>query len=63
MAGIDASFVQQVLDIPQRQRKADVQHRCQTDNLGAGFEISEGAALCHPKQLADGPGHLEAVLI
>ena len=63
MAGIDASFLQQVLDIPQRHRNTDVQHRCKADNPGAGFEISAGAALCYPKQLADGPAHLKAVLI
>jgi len=47
VADVDAAFVQQVLDIPKRERKPDVHHHGQADDLWAGFEIPEGAALAH----------------
>lgn len=34
VADIDAALVQQILDIAQRERKANVQHHRQSDDLG-----------------------------
>ena len=34
VADIDAVFVEKILDLPQRQREADIHHRRQPDDLG-----------------------------
>ena len=43
VADVDAALMQQVLDVPKRQRVTDVQHNRQADDLGARFEVQEGA--------------------
>jgi hypothetical protein len=47
MARLDAALLEQILDIAQRQRKADVKHYRQADNLRAGLEVAESGAFCH----------------
>ncbi len=48
MTDLDASLVaQQVLDVAERQRAADLQHHCQADDLWAGLEVAERGAPCH----------------
>ena len=47
VADLDAPFVQQILNIPQRQREANVEHHRQADNLGTGFEVPERGGLDH----------------
>ncbi|MEM6637725.1 MAG: hypothetical protein AAF667_17745 [Pseudomonadota bacterium] len=42
---VDTAFVQQVLDIPQRERKPNVQHHRQSDDLGQRLEVPEKGAL------------------
>ena len=61
VADIDAALVQQVLDIPQRQRKSDIQHHRQADDLWAGFKIAEWAAICHPETLLRHPARFNQV--
>ncbi len=39
---LDAALVQEILDVTQRERKADVEHRRQTDDLWARFENTKG---------------------
>ena len=51
VADIDASFVKQVLDVPQCERKPHIQHNGQADNFLAGFEILEWIAFCHAGRL------------
>ncbi len=41
VAHVDASLVQQIFDIPKRERESDVQHHGQADDLGTGFEVFE----------------------
>src|SRR5690606_28835863 len=41
VADVDAAFVQQVFDTPQRERKADVHHHRQADDLGRRLEVAE----------------------
>lgn len=60
VADLDATLVQQILDIAQRQREADVEHHRQTDDLGAGFDIAEGAAFCHSGTLFCLPAFLKS---
>ena len=45
-ADIDPSFMKQVLNLPQRQRKSDIHHHCQADNLGRANELAEWIAHC-----------------
>ena len=52
MANVDAAFMQQIFDIPQRQRKANVHHHCELNNLRRCFEISKRIS-GHPVKLAD----------
>jgi hypothetical protein len=47
VADLDAALVQQVLDVPQREREADVQHNRQADDLGGRLEPLEEAGLGH----------------
>ncbi|WP_245306361.1 hypothetical protein [Roseovarius aestuariivivens] len=47
MADIDAALMQQILDIPQREREPDIHHNRQADDLSAGFEILERITFCH----------------
>ncbi len=51
MADLDPAFVQQVPDVPQRQREVNIQHHCQANDLGAGLEITEGAGSGHVARL------------
>ena len=47
MRDVAPPLVQKVLDIPQRQRVADVHHRGQADDLGRGLEVAEDAGSAH----------------
>ena len=42
VADIDTALEQQVFDLTERQRIADIQHHRETDNFGRAVEISEG---------------------
>ena len=47
MADIDASFIQEVFDIEQRQRKSDVQHHRQADEFTTRSKVSKWVGLAH----------------
>ena len=47
MADLDAPLMQEVLNVAQRERVADVEHHCQADDFGAGLEVPEGGVLGH----------------
>ncbi len=51
IADLDSAFVQQVLDIAQRQRETDGHHHRQPDDPGAGLEMPERGVLGHDKTL------------
>ena len=55
VADIDAALVQQILDIPERQREPHIEHHCQADDLRARFEVLEKGAFGHARTL---PGAL-----
>jgi hypothetical protein len=44
---VDTALVQEVLDVPERQRIPDVHHHCKADNLGRRFEVAEDASVRH----------------
>jgi hypothetical protein len=59
VADVDPTLDQQILDVPQRQRKSDVHHHDQTDDLWRAVEISERIA--HAQRLTQ-PGQPENFL-
>ncbi len=59
MADLDAALMQEVLDVAQRQRVADLQHHRQADDFWAGLEVTERGALVHLFRLDDGPAGLK----
>ncbi|MCZ8163873.1 MAG: hypothetical protein O9315_17855 [Beijerinckiaceae bacterium] len=48
MRDVDPPLVQKVLDVPQRERVADLHHHRQTDDLQACLEIPKDAGVAHP---------------
>jgi hypothetical protein len=44
VADVDAPLVQNILDLSQRQRIADIRHHHEADHLGRAVEITEGIA-------------------
>ena len=51
MGDVDPALVEQVLDVPQRQRVADIHHHREADYLGARLEIPENTGVAHPVRL------------
>jgi hypothetical protein len=47
VADLDAALVQQILDVPERERETDVHHHRQADDLGRRLEVLEGAGFGH----------------
>jgi hypothetical protein len=50
MRDVDATLVQQVLDVPQLQWISDVHHHRQVDDLGVRFEVAEDASAAHARK-------------
>ncbi len=59
MTHVDASLVQQIFDIPKRERETDIQHHRKADDLGAGFEVLESGRSGHGKKLRNRPARLK----
>ena len=51
MADVDAPFEQNIFDLTQRQRIADIRHHREADYLGRAVEITEG--VLHYPRLGD----------
>jgi hypothetical protein len=58
VADLDATLVQNILDIPKRKRKTNIHHDGQTDDLGARLKVAKEAAFCHPTKLQNRPALL-----
>ncbi len=59
VAHIDASLVQQIFDIPKRERESDVQHHGQADDLRTGFKVFERGRSGHGQKLRTRPAPLK----
>ncbi len=59
MAHVDTSLVQQIFDIPKRERETDVQHHRKADDLWAGFKVLERGRLGHGQKLRNRPAPLK----
>jgi hypothetical protein len=57
MADIDTPLKQEIFDLPQRQRIANVHHHCEADHLRRTVEITE--RISHPRTLRDAPSVLK----
>jgi len=51
VADVDTTLMQQILDIPKRERKPDEEHHNEADDLAAGFEPLEGISFGHVMKL------------
>ena len=58
---VDAAFVQQIFNIPQRKREANVHHDRKTDDFPAGPEVLEWFVFRHPETLGDRPTPLNRI--
>ena len=56
---VDAPLEQNILDLSQRQRIADVHHHHEADHLGRAVEITEGIA--HRRRLGMSPARLKPI--
>jgi hypothetical protein len=61
MANINATLMQQILDVAKGKRKPDVHHHSKADDFRAGFEVTGWVAFCHPERLADCPARLKPI--
>ena len=53
MADLDAPFVEGILDVAQKKREANVEHRRQANDLRADFEVPKRGAFGYPNRLGD----------
>ncbi len=61
MADINAPFMEQIFHIAKGQRKPDVQHHRQTDNLTTCFEIAKWIRFSHVRKVRNRPARLNPV--
>ena len=59
MANVYAPFEQNIFDLTQRQRIADIRHHREADDLGRAVEITEG--IVHRRRLRELTSHLKAI--
>ncbi len=55
VADVDASLVQKILNIAQRQRKTNVEHYRQANDLGASLKVAKWRTICHGGTLDQHP--------
>ena len=51
MTNVDPALMKHILDIPERQREADVEHHPQADYLGTRPELLKRGKFCHDRTL------------
>ena len=59
VADVDPALVQQVLDVPEREREPHVQHHGQADDLWAAVKALERIRFSHPRTLRSRPTWLK----
>jgi hypothetical protein len=59
VADVDAPLEEQIFDLPQRQRIADIHHHREADDLGRTVEITERIA--HRRTLRNAPAQLKLI--
>ena len=61
MADVDATFMQQILHIPELHRKQNIHHNRQADDFGRRVELLEWVAFCHSVKLGVSLAHFNQV--
>ncbi len=61
VADVDAALVQQVLDVPERKREANIHHHRQANYFWAAVKILERVAFLHGQTLRNQPARLKAI--
>jgi len=62
VADLNASLVQKIFNITEWERKPNIKHHSQADDLGACFEVPEWIVFCHLRVLQIHPARLKLVL-
>ena len=62
MADLNATFVQEIFNITERERKPNIKHHSQADDLRARFKVPEWGVFCHTERLRDHPARIKLVL-
>ena len=60
VADVDATFVQKIFDVSQRQRKANIQHEGEADDLWAAVKVFERIFFNHEDRLRKRPARLNS---
>ena len=61
VADIDATFMQQILDVAKGKWKPNVHHYRSADDLGGRLEVAKRGAFCHGRTLNSRPARLKPV--
>jgi len=61
MTDIDAAFVQQIFDVPERKREPNIHHNRQADDVGRRLEVLEWVTFFHPATLSVPLAHFNQV--
>jgi hypothetical protein len=59
IADLDATFVQEILHVKQRQREADLEHHRNADDLRARLDVAGGGVSCLADRLFGLPGQFK----
>lgn len=59
MADVDAALVQQILDVSEREWKANLHHHRQADDLRAGLEVAKWRSFGHRWTVRNRPTRLK----
>ena len=62
VADLNASFVQKIFHVTEWERKTNVQHHSQADDLRTRFKVPEWGVFFHTERLRDHPARLKLVL-
>ena len=62
MADLNASFVQKIFHVTEWERKTNIKHHRQADDLRARFKVPEWGVFCHTARLRNRPPRLKLVL-
>jgi hypothetical protein len=63
MRDIEAALMEQILDIPQRQRVAEIHHNSQADDFRRRLEVPENAGAAHARKAIDSSSRHKPIFI
>ena len=61
MADLNATFVQEIFNITERERKPNIKHHSQADDLRDRFKVPEWGVFCHLRILQIHPARFNRV--